>query len=532
MIPRDGRPSNGRNPLPAIALAFLAAITAAAVPAWASDRHWNAANGSWGISANWNPNGVPGTSDIVYVDYFSGGPGVCTVTLQQASPVSVHVLNSNILQIGGGGVNAGSLGVGGDFIVGFQGTHGTMNVTSSDPGIVFYPGRLSVGNTMRIGMYSGVGTFNQNDGTVTVSQLLRVADSNGAEFPAFGTYNLSGYGVLDAARLDVGYGGDTNPYSFMQGTFNLGGNAVLNVATGAQAHDLQIGGGGSYGVFNQTGGTLNSPYRLIDMARGGGTAVYNYSGGTVAIPGIAFSNNNGTCNYLAGANLPLGQLQLTGGGHVLLSSGHNKTLRTTLLWVANNSAVVDLNDNAMSTASVLESAGGQSLRTLLTRGYNGGAWTGNGVTSTAARLDAQHKTALGYAVASDVLVPSGGIYQFNGQTVSASSSIVKYTYYGDANLDGQVDISDLGRLATNWQTSAVWSQGDFDYSGFVDISDLGKLATNWQAGVGVPLGPSFDEALASVGLGGAIVPEPSSSMALLAATLMLARKPRRDRSSL
>ncbi len=92
---------------------------------------------------------------------------------------------------------------------------------------------------------------------------------------------------------------------------------------------------------------------------------------------------------------------------------------------------------------------------------------------------------------------------------TAQQVTTAYTYYGDANLDGQVDISDLGALATAWQTSAVWSQGDFDYSGFVDISDLGKLATNWQLGVGAPLGPSFDQALASVGLAGVSVPEPA-----------------------
>jgi hypothetical protein len=86
---------------------------------------------------------------------------------------------------------------------------------------------------------------------------------------------------------------------------------------------------------------------------------------------------------------------------------------------------------------------------------------------------------------------------------------VRYTYPGDANLRGQVDIADLGRLAAAWQTSADWVNGDFDYSGFVDISDLGILATNWQAGVGSPLGPSLDEALASVGLSGTSVTEPA-----------------------
>ncbi len=99
---------------------------------------------------------------------------------------------------------------------------------------------------------------------------------------------------------------------------------------------------------------------------------------------------------------------------------------------------------------------------------------------------------------------------FAGQTPDSTSLLIKFTYGGDANLDGQVDISDLGALATAWQTSAPWTGGDFDYSGFVDISDLGILATNWQLGVGSPLGPSFDEALASVGLAGVSVPEPAS----------------------
>ena len=41
----------------------------------------------------------------------------------------------------------------------------------------------------------------------------------------------------------------------------------------------------------------------------------------------------------------------------------------------------------------------------------------------------------------------------------------------------------------------------------IDISDLCLLATNWQAGVCVPLRPSLDDALASVGLSAASVPE-------------------------
>src|SRR3954451_10830443 len=55
-------------------------------------------------------------------------------------------------------------------------------------------------------------------------------------------------------------------------------------------------------------------------------------------------------------------------------------------------------------------------------------------------------------------------------------------YPGDANNDLQVDVTDLGVLATNWQQSprAVY-QGDFNGDRIVDVSDLGILASNWQS---------------------------------------------------
>ncbi len=80
---------------------------------------------------------------------------------------------------------------------------------------------------------------------------------------------------------------------------------------------------------------------------------------------------------------------------------------------------------------------------------------------------------------------------------------------GDANLDGMVDITDLGVLATNWQTSGDWLEADFTNNGFIDISDLGILATNWQSGA------SLEASIGALGLPFAVVPEPGS-IALLA----------------
>jgi beta-glucanase (GH16 family) len=114
-----------------------------------------------------------------------------------------------------------------------------------------------------------------------------------------------------------------------------------------------------------------------------------------------------------------------------------------------------------------------------------------------------------------------------GQTLDASSVVVTYAFGGDANLDGQVDVTDLGKLATSWQTSGVWTGGDFNYDGFIDVSDLGILASNWQAGVaGAPAlgGASFEQAAALFGISS--VPEPATLGCIGFALLVAARRRR------
>ena len=82
-------------------------------------------------------------------------------------------------------------------------------------------------------------------------------------------------------------------------------------------------------------------------------------------------------------------------------------------------------------------------------------WTGtSGITSaTAAATDAApgaKLTGLGYAEASSVGITGS----YNGQTVDANTIIVRYTYLGDANLDGKVNAQDfayVGRQLRQYQ---------------------------------------------------------------------------------
>jgi autotransporter-associated beta strand protein len=173
----------------------------------------------------------------------------------------------------------------------------------------------------------------------------------------------------------------------------------------------------------------------------------------------------------------------------------------------------------------------QTVRSQIISGYQNGT---GGITSTNAMADASK--ALGYAQASEVLDIAGAqTGTFLGQTVDATTVLVRYTLAGDTTLDGVVDFNDLVRLAQNYNqdlstsTDSWWFHGDVTYDGKVDFNDLVKLAQNYNAAL--PLSPiagatpEFDRDLAAAF---ASVPEP----AILFATILMAslsRAPRRRR---
>jgi hypothetical protein len=162
-----------------------------------------------------------------------------------------------------------------------------------------------------------------------------------------------------------------------------------------------------------------------------------------------------------------------------------------------------------------------TIKGYITTGYHAGAWNGNGIYSSTAKASGG-KTGIGYATASSL-----GVGSFAGQSVNPTDALIRYTYFGDANLDGKVNALDFNALATNFGKtpgSDVWSQGDFNYDGSVNTSDFTAMAANFNAS------PLSSPTLGSLGSGelSRAVPEPAT-FALLFTLGMTGLAPRRTR---
>src|SRR5207253_8074627 len=118
------------------------------------------------------------------------------------------------------------------------------------------------------------------------------------------------------------------------------------------------------------------------------------------------------------------------------------------------------------------------------------------------------------AEASDSLGLSGTqTALWNGQTVDATAVLVKYTYGGDANLDGLINVDDYGRIDFNvGMGTGGWFNGDFNYDGKINVDDYGIIDYN-AAAQGPPLAATASVARLSQLTA---VPEPTPLMIIAA----------------
>jgi hypothetical protein len=115
--------------------------------------------------------------------------------------------------------------------------------------------------------------------------------------------------------------------------------------------------------------------------------------------------------------------------------------------------------------------------------------------------------------------------------------LVKYTYYGDTNLDGKVDGSDYSRIDASYAAETPghpisgWLSGDFNYDDVVDGSDYTLIDNTFNIE-----GAQLTATIASIAsptaqiASTAAVPEPAAMSMLGITALGLLRRRRATRS--
>jgi len=371
------------------------------------------------------------------------------------------------------------------------------------------------------------GQLTQTGGSMTVRRSLTLGGLSGNDnFYAIsgGSLNLPnelGAGSLNetqsglhVARFSVDPGGPTPVTSYSRARLTISGTANVNIAgglfnstgftptTGPLAGVPLPGGAGSVEML---GGTLNagsflngSDANAGSFNNGGASANYIQSGGTATLGPVTGTGNvavsGGTMNV---NSLSQANATVNGSGTVRVAPNGTSAATSRVKTLAiSGSGRFDLTNNAL----VVDYTGATPIadvRADIASAFAGGAWSGPGLTSSSANGTTH---GLGYAEAS-ALTAVDPIFG----TVDADSILVRYTRYGDANVDGTVNLADFNRLAANFgATNAFWHQGDFNYDGNVNLQDFNRLAANFGLSAAGPTVTPEDWSRL-----GAAVPEPS-----------------------
>ncbi len=332
-----------------------------------------------------------------------------------------------------------------------------------------------------------------NDYTISGPGKLTLAGTT----PSITTTATNTGDQIVAVNLDLAAG---TSVSVQGGTLELNSpaNAVLGAgvtATVATGATLSLGGTGnalSDGTSTHANvansGTLaaTTAGKRVGEISGTGTTTVNAAGATL------------TANHIRQSTLNIG----AGNTVTVATNGGDSGTSVVSTLSINATGKLDLNDNDL----VVDNGNLATLTAQLASGLdiNGSYGNGPGITSSAFANNVDFNTVLGIAANSEL-----GYTSFSGQTVDANDVLIKYTYYGDADLSGSVDTSTDFDLYITGLTSGGslggWLFGDFDYSGTVDSStdfDLYITGLTTQGGALLTAGGGGNQVQA--------VPEPST----------------------
>ncbi len=204
------------------------------------------------------------------------------------------------------------------------------------------------------------------------------------------------------------------------------------------------------------------------VSAGGGLVTYSN------VEGVSLDGGNGSLIPLASLNL---------SARLSVTPGKDLTVRLSSLAIS-GSGSLDMTDNDL----ILDYTGPAPLATV--RG-----WLQNGrggvlpsiLTSTPS--PAAYVTAL--ALSDNALLRLGS---WNGHVLTSTAQytqlLIKYTYAGDTDMDGQVTPRDyLNVIANMGKTNSQWLLGDLNHDGQVTPDDLAEVSSNMGAGTSAPANP-------------------------------------------
>jgi autotransporter-associated beta strand protein len=362
-----------------------------------------------------------------------------------------------------------------------------------------------------------------------------------------GTVNVSGNVTANSLNF---FNDATMPSYTLQGsgTITLTGDATIT--SGAGTNDVNNYGGGNNtitcvlaggaGMYKAGGGTLvltGANTYLGGTTVGGGTLQIGAGGTTGSIGGdvsnlanLAFNRSNTIT--VTGNISGTGSADILGGGRTIFAGNNTYTGATSV-----KNGALQIN-NASATMNVLTNAGGVDV----TGGYLVLDYSASG-TSVASTVQNLLKTAYNNGtnnfqtgqIRDTLAMSTAGLGLGWVDNATTKQITIMPALYGDANLSGKVDFTDLSILLSNYGKAGTcsWSQGDFNYDSTVNFTDLSMLLGNWPKHGPLPLSigniPDLTldsqaiQLLASDNItvsGTSPVPEPSS-LVMLASLLAL-----------
>jgi hypothetical protein len=406
----------------------------------------------------------------------------------------------------------------------------TLNVNSPGPStlssLTLNPGsNLNLSGTLTPGSFSTVAGSYTNIGS-------------GALFSS-SSYNLNGGFILVGGTMKAPSGlslTNTTLYVIPGGNVSSGSSVTLN--SGSSLIDQGIFTAGSSTVTVNAGASVS-----VGSGNPWSGALSIKQGATVSFAGQT-SGSSIYPIFLASLTTAAGSIaapgQSTSPSLLTLGSSSSSADRSFLFAGSTYAPLaggIDLGNGDFIDGTVYSyegSSGLSSLFAMVKIGYNGGAWNGSSTSpfifSSAAANDPTHLHALGIAL-NDTGANSGtatGVmlypnfdnfgsspYNSSSNTIVSGDVLIKYTYYGDANLSGAVDGSDYSLIDNgSLRHLTGWYNGDFNYDGVINGSDYTLIDNSYNT-QGAAISAQIATPTAQVvGSGASSVPEPAS-LALL-----------------